>query len=105
MALHDSVYFGTGMPDGGAVTADQWSGFLATTVTPRFPQGLTVSTVSGQWRGADGSIVLEQTHVLGLVHPDDAASEEAIGDIIVAYKTRFRQEAVLRVRNPVCIAL
>ena len=105
MALQDSVYFGTGMPDGAVVTTDEWEGFLATAVTPRFPQGLTVSTVSGQWRGADGSIVREQTHVLGLVHADDAASEDAIGDIIADYKTRFRQEAVLRVRSPVCISL
>ena len=102
-AVQDSLYFGTGKPD-GAVTTDEWTTFLEITVTPRFPQGLTVSQASGQWRGAEGSIIRESSQVLQLVHPDDAASEKSITEIIAAYKTQFRQEAVLRVQTDACVS-
>lgn len=102
-ALQDSLYFGTGKPD-GVVTRGEWAAFLETTVTPRFPQGLSVAEASGQWRGADGSIVRESTHVLHLVHPDDAASEKSVAEIIAAYKRQFQQEAVLRVKSAACVS-
>lgn len=101
-SVHDTLYFGTGRPDGGLVSAAQWRQFLETVVTPRFPQGLTISEVSGQWRGADGAIVREDTHVLQLVHPDDAASDGLVAEIAQHYKTQFAQEAVLRVSSRVC---
>jgi hypothetical protein len=100
-AIQDSLYFGTARPN-GIVTTEEWAKFVATTVTPRFPQGLTVSQASGQWRGADGSIVRESTHVLLLVHPDDAPSEKAIIELVASYKTQFQQEAVLRVKTSAC---
>jgi len=99
--VHESIYFGTATP-GGVVTPDQWAGFLRDTVTPRFPNGLTVMQASGQWRGADGTIVQESSHVLDLLHPDDAKSEKAVVEIVEAYKASFRQEAVLRVRAQAC---
>jgi len=102
-AVQDTLYFGTGTPD-GAVTAGEWTAFLETMVTPRFPQGLTVSEASGQWRGKDGSTIRESSHVLQLAHPGDAASEESIAAIIAAYKARFRQEAVLRVTTGACVS-
>lgn len=103
-AIHDTLYFGTGIPDGGAVTADDWSMFLATVVTSRFPLGLTVLEAAGQWRGDDGAIVEEASYVLQLIHPDDAANSQAVAEIADAYKTRFRQEAVLRVSERACIS-
>jgi hypothetical protein len=99
--VQDALYFGTATPT-GVVTPGQWSGFLGGTVTPRFPQGLTVSHASGQWRGADGAIISEESYVLTLLHPDDAASERAVREIIDAYKQAFAQEAVLRVKSPAC---
>jgi hypothetical protein len=100
-AVRDSLYFGTAMPD-GTVTPQAWTEFLGSTVTPRFPQGLTAWQASGQWRSSGGAIVREATHVLDLVHPDDDASERAVREIVAAYKTRFRQEAVLRIKTPAC---
>ena len=101
VSLHDSLYFGTAKP-GGAVTPEEWAEFLKSTVTPRFPQGLTVWQASGQWRGSDGAILREASHVLNLVHPNDAASEKAVLEIVAAYKSRFQQEAVLRVKTHAC---
>ena len=100
-SVQDSLYFGTIKPS-GTVTQEEWAEFLRDTVTPRFPQGLTVWPAAGQWRGADGALVREASHVLVLIHPDDAASESAVREIVAAYKQRFEQEAVLRVTAQVC---
>jgi hypothetical protein len=102
-AVQDSLYFGTGRAV-GAVSPEDWSRFLELEVTPRFPQGLTVSQASGQWRGADGSIVREATYVLHLLHASDERSEASVAAIVAAYKAQFQQEAVLRVRAKACMS-
>ncbi|MCQ4165064.1 DUF3574 domain-containing protein [Tahibacter harae] len=99
--IADELFFGTAMPQ-GQVTPEQWQAFLSEEVTPRFPQGLSVVSAAGQWRGNDGSLVHESSYVLTLVHPDDAASEASILAIAQAYKTRFRQEAVMRLKQRAC---
>jgi hypothetical protein len=103
-AVQELLYFGTEKPS-ERVTAEDWSDFLAGTVTPRFPEGLTAWQASGQWRSASGGIVQEPSYVLSLVHPANSASEAAIREIVDAYKSRFEQEAVLRVSSDVCMAL
>ena len=101
LAIHDSLFFGTAKPN-GVVTAEDWAKFLESTVTPRFPQGLTSSRASGQFRGADGEIVREDSHVLQLLHPDDAPNEKAIREVMDSYKSQFHQESVLRIRSHKC---
>ena len=103
-AVEDTLYFGTRTPT-GVVTTAQWDRFLADVVTPRFPRGLTVSEASGQWSSAAGPVVRESTHVLQLVHPDDAADAALIARIIAEYKSGFSQESVLRVKVSACVAL
>jgi hypothetical protein len=98
-----ALYFGTGMRK-GVVTTEERAKFLEVTVTSRFPQGLTVWQALGQWRGADGSIVRELTDVLQIIHPDDALSETSVAEIVAAYKAAFQQEAVLRVRDSICVS-
>lgn len=95
------IYFGSARPT-GVVTPEEWAEFLRTSVTPRFPQGLTVWQASGQWQGADGAIVREDSFVLSLVHPEDEHSEGSVGAIAAEYKSRFDQEAVLRVKSHAC---
>ena len=102
-AIQDTLYFGTGTPH-GAMAPEEWAEFLEHTVTPRFPQGLTVLQASGQWREGAGPIVRESTHVLLLVHPDDAQSETSIAAVVAEYKTTFQQEAVLRVTANACVS-
>src|SRR5262245_57867655 len=97
-AIEDTLYFGTAKPV-GIVSPDEWSRFLSTVVTPRFPQGLTVLQGNGQWRSGE-QIVHEASNVLVLVHPDDRISEKAVLEIVAAYKTQFQQESVLRLRSP-----
>ena len=103
--VSEVLYFGMAKPAGGIVTEDEWAAFLRTAVTPRFPAGLTAWPAAGQWRGADGQIVREDSHVLTLLHPADASAEREVQAIIAEYKTRFAQEAVLRVKSNVCTSL
>ena len=101
-AVNDFLYFGTARP-GGMVSPQEWSAFLAEVVTPRFPGGLTVWPAAGQWRAADGRITREDAYVLNIVHPRDARSDEALRAIVAAYRSRFAQESVLRVRQAACM--
>ena len=101
-AIEDTLYFGTQKPN-GIITNEEWRRFLEDAVTPRFPRGLTVSDASGQWLSANGSPVREATHVLQLVHPEDAADNALVARVIFEYKTRFAQESVLRVKVPACV--
>jgi hypothetical protein len=99
--IAEHLYFGTAKP-GGQVSADEWRAFVDEVITPRFPQGLSVWQASGQWKSVAGPIVRESSYVLNVVHESNAATDDAIIDIMAAYKTRFQQEAVLRVRSPAC---
>ena len=101
--VSDLLYFGTEMP-GAVVTPAQWSDFLGTVVTPKFPEGLSVWPASGQWRSATGAITSVASHVLNLVHPETEAADSAVRAIVTAYKSQFQQEAVLRVRGSACVS-
>ncbi len=102
-AVQDFLYFGTQKPQ-GAVTSEEWAGFLAETFAQGFPDGFTVWPADGQWRAASGEIFREESYVLSLVHPPSAAAETRIRDFMGVYRTRFEQESVLRVTSPVCVS-
>jgi hypothetical protein len=97
--VSDTLYFGADSPK-GPVTAQEWDSFLSSVVTPRFPDGLTVWDARGQWRGKSGKIGKEKTKVLLLIHPDSPQADQAIQEIIDAYKKTFEQESVMKVRTP-----
>ena len=98
----DTLYFGTQKPDGSApVTDAEWQQFLAGEITSRFPSGLTTWEASGQWRDQNNVIERERTHIVQVVHPASGEIEGRIVAIIAAYKKRFAQEAVFRVRSDV----
>jgi hypothetical protein len=103
-SVNELLYFGTVKPPGGVVSPEEWGSFLATVVTPRFRQGLSVWQASGQWQSADGSLTRENSYVLNLLHADSAEAEVAIKAIMVEYRARFHQEAVLRVKSPACVS-
>lgn len=101
--VNELLYFGTAKPE-GVVSQDEWSGFLGSSVTSRFPQGLSAWQAAGQWQSADGTLVREDSFVLNLVHPESEAAEKAIQSIVAEYKARFQQEAVLRVKSNACVS-
>ena len=96
----DRLYFGRSIPGGGTVSEDDWAAFLRDVVTPRFPDGLTVWRARGQWREAGGAIQGEDVVIVEILHPPSAQADAALEEIAREYRSRFRQEAVLRVRAP-----
>ena len=102
-SFEDTLYFGTSKP-GAAVTTQEWADFLGGFVTPRFPNGLTVSQAAGQWRGGDGKLIRENSFVLKLVHANDPLSNAAIQEITDEYKAKFQQQVVLRVKSQACVS-
>jgi hypothetical protein len=99
----EMLYFGTARP-AGQVSADEWRAFVDDVVTPRFPEGLSVWSASGQWKSATGTVVREPSHVLNIVHRTGARNDVAIREIVDAYKIRFQQESVLRVEGSACVS-
>ncbi len=98
------LFFGRNIPAGGSVSEEDWRRFLDAEITPRFPQGLTVTDAHGQWRDAEGNITREPSKRLLLVlsgAPDEAAQIAAIRD---AYKKTFRQDSVLVIEGKACAA-
>ncbi len=97
------LYFGLGpadRPDGG-VSPQAWRDFLDREVTPRFPAGLSVIDVYGQWQGARGATPQRlRSKLLVIDHPDDARDRAAIEAIRDAWKRRTGDLSVLRVTVP-----
>jgi Protein of unknown function (DUF3574) len=91
------LFFGSAKPDGSTVSDKEFRRFLDEEVTPRFPDGLTLLVGLGQYRGASGGLVQEKSMLLVLLHPSNAPEGPGhIEAIRRAYKSRFRQESVLR---------
>ena len=58
------LFFGRNIGDTEGVSDEDWRAFLADTVTPRFPDGLSVFDAAGQWRDSQGSIVRERSKMV-----------------------------------------
>ena len=82
-----------------------WRRFLATEITSRFPDGLTVLDVRGQWR-APGStrIAQERSTIVMIAMPPSADNNERLQAIIEAYKGRFKQQSVGLIVRPACVS-
>jgi hypothetical protein len=85
----------------GPIDHDDWNDFLAKTVTPRFPQGLTWFDVHGQWRDSSGTVRELNSRLLILIYPRTIAADRSIEKIRSAFKTQFHQQSVLRVTEKV----
>ncbi len=98
-----TLYFGLTRPDGGIVDPAQWRDFVATVVTPRFPDGLTELDGHGQWRDrVSGRIGGEPSRMLLLTAPPAADLAARVQAIRSAYRQRFAQQSVGVETRPVC---
>lgn len=108
-AQHDrqvaELLFGRDIGSRIGVSETAWARFVARELTPRFPDGLTVSDAVGQWRDpASGKFVREPTKRVEIVLPgrdDDAARLEAV---VQSYKRAFRQRSVGVIVRPACVS-
>ena len=98
------LYLGRNIGGGGVVGEPAFRRFLAEVVTPEFPDGLTVLDGRGQFRDSKGRIVREGAKVLLILVPDATAAAGRFDKVVARYKARFRQESVIWVESPVCLA-
>jgi hypothetical protein len=98
------LLFGTQRGSGPPISETEWSSFLGEEVTPRFPDGLTVFTGYGQWRGRGGVIAQERSIMLVIWYEPTEESEAEIEAIRSAYTRRFGQESVMRVDGVSCVS-
>lgn len=97
------LYFGLGPADHPeqGISEAQWRAFLDKEVTPRFPDGLSVIDVYGQWQGKQESTP-ERLHskMLVIYYPDTDDNRGKIDAIRAAWKQRTGDQSVLRVTQP-----
>lgn len=92
-----SLYFGTTIGSDGRVTRQDWDRFVDEAIVPRFPDGFTLTEGQGAWRSStEGATMRESTHIFMVVHPQSTDVDARLSAIAEDYKTRFRQESVLR---------
>ena len=101
-ATQAELFFGRNVAARAMVSEEEWQRFLDEDVSPRFPDGFSVSDVYGQYRNNAGTIVREQSKQLLIVIAGAGADEAKLNAIRDAYKRRFNQESVLLVETPVC---
>jgi hypothetical protein len=94
----ERMYFGLSTPT-GLVTARDFDQFIAASVTPRFPEGLTELTAKGQWRNSHGDIIAEPSMIVEIVMIDTQANHVHIQNIIDDYKKKFAQESVMLIEE------
>ena len=97
------LYFGlgsAGKPSEG-VTEAAWQDFLDTEVTPRFPAGLSVMEVYGQWQGLKAPIPSRiRSKLLMIAYPVTSANIAKVEAIRQAWKRRTGDQSVLRITQP-----
>lgn len=102
------LYFGLGPADapGKGVSESAWRHFLDSEVTPRFPSGLSVLDVYGQWQSkhdrSEGAHSIERirTKMLVIDYPDTPKNESRIQAIRIAWKKLTGDQSVLKVTQP-----
>lgn len=94
--VRTELFFGLGRKGAPDVSDQEWRQFIDQEITPRFPDGLTILDARGQWRGEDGAVQREPSHVLILLHKRDDESDAKIEQIRRLYRERFAQDSVLR---------
>ena len=66
----------------GEISPAQWTAFLDEEVTPRFPDGLSVIDVQGQWRNRQGAIGRERSshHAIARAFAEAGAEFNLMGE-------------------------
>ena len=97
------LYFGLGPADHPeqGVSESAWRTFLDREVTPRFPDGLSVVDVYGQWQGNNQpSPERLRSKMLIIDYPDTAENRARIDAIRLAWKQKTGDQSVMRVTEP-----
>lgn len=79
--------------------------FVDAEVTPRFPDGVTVVDGGGQWRGDENRMIREAAKVVMIVLPEKGDPVAKVEQVRTAYRARFKQDSVVLLPPPACVAL
>ncbi|MBJ9589938.1 DUF3574 domain-containing protein [Burkholderia seminalis] len=103
--LQADLLFGRDVTGRGPVTDAERATFLADTVTPRFPDGLTYWDTHGQWRDrATGGVTREDSFVIRIIADDTPDTRTRLAAIRLAYMKRFHQQSVGVTIAPACVS-
>lgn len=97
------LYFGLGPADepNKGVSEGEWRSFLDREVTPRFPDGLSVLDMYGQWQGKNERTPERlRTKCLIIDYPDTAENRAKVEAIRAAWKQKTGDQSVMRVTQP-----
>jgi Protein of unknown function (DUF3574) len=97
------LYFGLGPADDPkhGIGEAEWRAFLDREVTPRFPSGLSVLDVYGQWQGKNEHAPERlRSKMLIIDYSDTAENREKIEAIRAAWKQKTGDQSVMRVTEP-----
>lgn len=97
------LYFGLGPADAAdkGVPETAWRAFLDKEATTRFPDGLSVIDVYGQWQGKQQKTPERiRTKLLIIDYPATAENAAKIEAIRVAWKQKTGDQSVMKVTTP-----
>jgi hypothetical protein len=99
------LLFGRDIGNRVGVSEAAWRRFVAREITPRFPDGLTVTDATGQWREpASGKMVREPSKRVEIILPGRADDEARLDAVVAVYKHRFRQHSVGVIVQSACVS-
>ena len=101
--VRTELYFGIALADdpNPKRTEAKWRAFLDTEVTPRFPDGLSVFDIYGQWRSkGHAEPVRQRSKVIVVLYPDTPAHRADIDAVRAAWKKETGDQSVLKVTQP-----
>ena len=99
------LLFGRDIGERLGVSETAWRRFVAREITPRFPDGLTVTEAIGQWRAPDSDrLVREPSKRVEIVLPGNADDAARLDAIVSAYKRQFHQHSVGLILQSACVS-
>ncbi len=99
------LLFGRDIGRHDGVSESAFAHFVARELSPRFPDGLTITDATGQWRDpADGRLVREATKQVEIVLPGNADDQAKLEAVVTAYKREFHQHSVGVIVQLACVS-
>lgn len=101
--LVTELVLGTSAQNAAYVGDRDWQQFLVDTVTPRFPDSIASRDGFEQhWDKTGNGIVRQNTKVLTITAENNELTQKKLEEVVLAYKSRFRQNAVMRTDQVAC---
>ena len=99
------LLFGRDIGRRGGVSAAAWARFVARELTPRFPDGLTVTDATGQWRiPRTATSCVSRPSGSTSCCPAPADDQERLDAVVTAYKRKFHQHSVGVIVRTACVS-